>query len=239
MSLLLESCQASANCASASYLSQCSGTNTGTQCYYKYYMSATNTCTVKTKTIDKCISYWYQNDGQIYTAEPEAQCYACESGYYASIDLTESSWNKRFRCKTGDNAVNHCAFPGTYVLADGTVIRYCAGCNEGYVGRDYNPFVGAATSCTQNTNKLNNITNCQYEGLKAFAWNSSYSGTSYAYCMACKSGYVAAWDQLTCIANTDDKCARLSTDGTTCQQCWWPYWFQGSTCAKSNIINTL
>lgn len=200
-------------------MAHCTGTDTGNMCYYKYYLSAANTCTKRTKTISSCIGYWYSYDN-VHSAEGTPKCKMCEEGKYAVVDLTQTSDSKKYRCKTGDNGIANCVYPGTYIKADGTVIRYCNGCAEKYIGQNYNAFVGAATSCTQNATKTAAITNCLYSGLSAWGTNS---------CYACKSGYAVNSTGTACTSHTSEKCRQLNTGGT-CQECWWPYWFQGNVC---------
>ena len=117
----------------------------------------------------------------------------CKPGYFASVDLTETKTSKMYRCRTGDGGVSNCAYPGRYVFASGEVVRYCMGCAKNYIGQNYSGLVNAPTSCTKNTTGDSCVTNCEYCSQDAYESN---------YCWACSSGYVAANDGLSCVAET-------------------------------------
>lgn len=220
--------QASAvpNCVASKYLNNCSGTDTGQSCYYKYWLSATNTCSPRTALIDDCIYYW---DSSVVKTEETKKCRVCKPGLYARTDEAETVATKKYQCKTGDDGVGNCDYPGRYVAADGTIIRYCAGCMENYVGQNFSAIVGFATSCTQTLAKTCPITNCKNCGQKSWGVDS---------CFVPKNGFVNSSDQLTTIATTLDKCWVYDTAGN-CMMCWWPYWFSGSICAKSSLLKAV
>jgi len=142
-----------ASCASSEKLSICTGTSTGTQCHYTHYLSATNTCTAVATPISKCIKYW--DDGFVNTSP--TKCKMCTIGNYA---LTNDSSNNEYECKSGDDGVADCAYPGEYISSSGMPIKYCMGCKENFIGINYSGLVGTATACSQNPEKTCPITNC-------------------------------------------------------------------------------
>merc|ERR1712037_113512 len=120
-----------------------------------------------------------------------------------------------------------CAYPGKYVFADGRVIRYCMGCNEKYIGVNYDAFVGAATGCNQDDDDKCDIANCLYCGLK---------DATTASCFGCKDGFAAKTSLTECVSTTDSNCQVLDNAGTTCETCWWPFRFDGSTCSRAKLL---
>jgi len=220
----------SVSCEASLFLNKCTGTDEGAQCYYKYYLSSANTCAsgAIASPISHCVKYWDDSD-IVSSSEPSPlQCRMCEVGYNAETNLTETDASKKYRCRTGDGGIANCMYPGKYVFANGTILRYCMGCESGFIGKDYNAFTNAPTSCTKNAAATTCVTNCEY---------CSMNGPLKHYCWACKSGFVAANDGLSCVAESIKtlNCQFLSSSDTAqCETCWWPYYFQGSSCAKSS-----
>merc|ERR1712086_393144 len=185
----------SVSCDASLYLNKCTGTNTGNQCYYKYYLQATNSCASGAigSPISRCVKYWNDYDVVTGTEPSPLQCRMCEVGYYAEVNLTETNSSKKYRCRSGDGGIANCMYPGYYIFANGTILRYCMGCAKGYVGKDYNAFTNAPTSCTKNTAGTTCVTNCEY---------CSMSGVADHICWACSSGYVASNDGSSCVAES-------------------------------------
>merc|ERR1712183_326395 len=192
-------------------------------------MAAANNCSTGTisSPIKNCVQYWNAIDTVTATQPSPLQCRMCASGYHAEVDLTATNNSKKYRCRTGDGGIANCEYAGKYIFANGKILRYCMGCAEGYIGQDYNAFVGAPTSCNKNAAKTACVTNCAY---------CSMNGPGSHLCWACKNGFVASNDGSSCIAETTStkNCQNLNAAGTQCETCWWPYYFQGQSCLKSN-----
>jgi len=221
--LLVGQASSTPMCASSKKLASCSGTDTGDSCYYKNFLSAANTCTVRPTEIDNCISYW---DSSVIKSTETAKCRMCTKGKYAFTDETEILPSDAYRCKTGDDGVGNCDYPGRYVRKDGTIIRYCLGCAEDYIGQNYSAIVGSATSCTQNIAEKCPILNCENCGQSAWGTNS---------CFVCMKGFVVNSAGTACVATTDPNCWSVDSN-SKCNRCWWPYWFQGASCLSGNLL---
>lgn len=107
--LINQASTASPACVSAGHFNQCTGVDVGGMCHKDYFMSAANTCTKRTKPIDDCIGYFDQ--GVIKVTET-AKCWMCKTGNYAYTDETENTDARKYRCKTGDDGVGNCDYPG-------------------------------------------------------------------------------------------------------------------------------
>jgi len=185
-------------------------------------MKSANTCVAISSEISNCAKYWDDYD-IIHSSQPKLKCKMCKPGYYALTDEKSSI----YRCKTGDDGISDCAYPGKYVFADGKVIRYCMGCNEDFIGVNYDAFVGAATGCNQNDTDKCSITNCLYCGKKDAKTDC---------CFGCKDKFAASQDMTKCVAYTDSNCQTLDSTNTKCETCWWPYRFDGSACSRSTLM---
>merc|ERR1711874_335723 len=97
-------------------------------------------------------------------------------------------------------------------------------CKSGYSPASLEATNNLPQACTT----ANNIINCSFHDIE----------TKTVTCQSCNKGYAVKSDNTSCVSYSGDSaCQKLQSDGKSCHECWWSYYWNATECKlNSNLM---